>query len=95
MKTLKTNSPLKSWKPTSVAGFGLSAIGLVCSALIVGQLMPSILDGRTPDVSIAEMAIETTVAIFLLMGGFALMVIGADPFEEMSSELPPENQLED
>lgn len=95
MNTLKTNSPLKNWKPVSLAGFGMSAIGLVCAAVIIGQLMPPILDGRTPDVSIMEMAIETTVAILFLMGGFAMMVIGADPFEENSSGLSQDTPLED
>lgn len=95
MNILKTNSHLKNWKTASIAGVGMSAIGLVCTALIIGQLMPPILNGQAPEVSILEMAIESTVAILFLMGGFALMVIGADPFDEISSELPRERQRED
>lgn len=83
-KQIKRN--VKSWKTISIAGFGMSGIGLACAAIVIGQLLPPLLNGETPQISIVEMGIEGTIALICLMIGFTLMVVGADPFEEF-----PEN----
>ena len=76
---------MEKWKTASILGFGFSAIGLACSAVIIGQLLPAIINGEVPSVSAVEIAVEATVAVLFLAGGFSLMVIGANPFEERSA----------
>lgn len=86
MKLSKKKSTTHSWKTTSVAGFGFSGIGLACVILIIGQLLPAVLSGQVPEISSQEIALEGVVAIALLIFGFTLMVVGADPFEDASAD---------
>ncbi len=86
MKLKITQQMLKNWKTISVAGFGLTGVGLACMVMIVGQLAPPILNGEAPGVSTFEMAIEGTIALIFLIAGFTMMVIGSDPFEDASNE---------
>ncbi len=95
MKDDPKRNILKKWKSASVVGFGMTGIGLVCSAMIIGQLLPAILNGQTPGVSTVEMALEATVALIFLISGFALMVIGSDPFEDPSSGFRVENDRDE
>lgn len=91
MKYSQKGNILKKLKSASIVGFGMTGIGLVCAAMIIGQLLPPILSGRTPGVSTMEMALEATVTLIFLIAGFALMVIGSDPFDDPSSEFRFEN----
>lgn len=86
MKLSKKKSTIQGWKTTSVAGFGLSGIGLAALILIIGQLLPAVLGGQVPQISSLEIALEGVVAIVLLISGFTLMVVGADPFEDASAD---------
>ncbi len=91
MKKFRKGNILKKWKSVSIVGFGMTGIGLVCTAMIISQLLPAILNGRTPGISTLEVALEATVSLIFLIVGFALMVVGSDPFDDPSSEFFTEN----
>lgn len=95
MKRYAKGNNLKNWKSTSIVGFGMTGIGLACVAMIIGQLLPAILNGQVPAISTMEMALEATVALIFLIAGFALMVVGADPFDDPSSEFHVENDRDE
>ena len=80
------NRLVKKWKTSSLAGFGLAGAGLAGAVILIAQLAPSLVDGTTPQVSSVGIAIESTVSLVLLMSGFALMVIGSDPFEDVTQD---------
>ncbi|QDT35238.1 hypothetical protein [Thalassoglobus polymorphus] len=85
MKFKFAEQSLRRWKTISVAGFGLTGVGLACIVLIIGQLAPPILNGEAPEVSTLEMAIEATIGLIFLVAGFTMMVIGSDPFEDSTN----------
>ena len=86
MKTIQRIRIPQRWKTVSVIGFGLSATGLVGAVLLISQLIPSIFDGELPEVSSVVLALEATISLIMIVTGFALMVAGADPFEDVSDE---------
>ena len=82
---LKIRIP-QTWKTASVAGFALTGSGLMAAIVMVSQIAPSILNGQAPRVPTLVLAVEATISLLLVMVGFALMVAGADPFDDASDE---------
>lgn len=71
----------KRWNSSFVAGFGVSAAGVGLGALIVAQSVLPLLQGRDVTVSPLMLLMELCASLLLLGGGFALLVVGADPFD--------------
>lgn len=86
MNLKKHGTKVIKWKPTTLAGIGLSGVGLLAAAIVIGQVLPPLLEGNPPQVSTIHMAIEASVSILFLMVGFTLLVVGSDPFEDVTDE---------
>lgn len=85
---------LKNWKTSSIAGLGITAAGLAGIVVLISQLASAIVHGTAPAVSSLGILIEAVVSLCLLALGFTLMVVGADPFEEVVGEFRFESQSE-
>ena len=86
MKLIRKIRFPKNWKTASTTGYILTAIGLIAGVVLVGQLAAAIVNAQPPHVSSLVLAAEATSALLLVITGFALMVAGADPFEDASDQ---------
>lgn len=87
MKTTlnRSNQIAGRWMGRSAAGLALSALGLV-------TLVFAFLSGL-PGGSVMLFALEATAGLLLVTVGFALMVLGADPFADEAGGFPREDSL--
>lgn len=86
MRLMKKIRFAKKWKTLSIAGYVLTLSGLIVGTVLISQFASVIIKGQLPQISSLVLSLELTTAILFVATGFALMVAGADPFDDASEE---------
>ena len=86
MKLMQNERVWGLWKPATVTGFCLNTTGVGLGALSLHQLLSGWVQGNPNALSGGVVLLMATVSIILMTFGFGLMVLGSDPFEDVSGQ---------